>query len=75
MPLRAWPSEVIHEQNHASWELDPAAQAALGPTIARWLAGGWAEFIDLLAGHIADFDFEQASVCLKQMQTSVEKPS
>ena len=52
MPLRAWPSEVIHEQNHASWELDPAAQFALGPTIARWLAGGWAEFIDLLAGHM-----------------------
>jgi hypothetical protein len=52
MPLRAWPSAVIHEPNHASWELNPAAQAALGPTIARWLAGGWAEFIDLLKGHM-----------------------
>ena len=45
MPLRSWPSRCIHKQNHASWEDDPAAQEALGPTIAKWLATGVLEFV------------------------------
>ena len=45
MPLRSWPTMCIHKSNHASWELDPAAQLALGPTIAKWLAAGNLELV------------------------------
>ena len=45
MPLKAWPTMCIHKANHASWELDPAAQAALGPTLAKWLAAGNLELV------------------------------
>ena len=45
MPLKAWPTMCIHKSNHASWELDPEAQRALGPTIAKWLAAGNLELV------------------------------
>jgi hypothetical protein len=32
-------------RNHPSWEDDPAAQAALGPIIAKWLAQGVLEYV------------------------------
>ena len=45
MPKSATPSlrKVLH--NHPSWENDPAAQAALGPIIAKWLAQGVLEYV------------------------------
>ena len=45
MPLKVWPTMCIHKTNHASWELDPAAQTALGPTLAKWLAAGNLELV------------------------------
>ena len=45
MPLKAWPTMCIHKTNHASWELDPAAQTALGATLAKWLAAGNLELV------------------------------
>jgi len=45
MPLKAWPTACIHGRNHPSWEDNPAAQAALGPTLANWLYTGKLELV------------------------------
>jgi hypothetical protein len=45
MPLRGWPTACIHGRNHPSWENNPAAQAALGPTLANWLYTGKLELV------------------------------
>ena len=45
MPKLATPSQRKVLRNHPSWENDPAAQAALGPIIAKWLAQGVLEYV------------------------------
>ena len=45
MPKLATPSQRKELRNHPSWEDDPAAQAALGPIIAKWLAQGVLEYV------------------------------
>ena len=45
MPKIATPSQCKVLANHPSWEEDPAAQAALGPIIAKWLAQGVLEYV------------------------------
>jgi hypothetical protein len=45
MPKTATPSQRKVLRNHPSWENDPAAQAALGPIIAKWLAQGVLEYV------------------------------
>lgn len=45
MPKIATPSQCKSLPNHPSWEDDPAAQAALGPIIAKWLAQGVLEYV------------------------------
>ena len=45
MPKIATPSQRKVFRNHPSWEDDPAAQAALGPIIAKWLAQGVLEYV------------------------------
>jgi hypothetical protein len=45
MPKLATPSQRLVQRNHPSWEDDPAAQAALGPVIAKWLAQGVLEYV------------------------------
>jgi hypothetical protein len=45
MPKIASPSQRKVMRNHPSWEDDPAAQAALGPIIAKWLAQGVLEYV------------------------------
>jgi hypothetical protein len=44
MPKIATPSQRKTLRNHPSWEDDPAAQAALCPIIAKWLAQGVLEY-------------------------------
>ena len=46
MPKVAVPSQRRAFRNHPSWEDDPAAQAALGPIIAKWLAQGILEYVE-----------------------------
>jgi hypothetical protein len=46
MPKVAVPSQRRVFRNHPSWEDDPAAQAALGPIIAKWLAQGVLEYVE-----------------------------
>ena len=46
MPKVAVPSQQQVLRNHPSWEDDPAAQAALGPIIAKWLAQGVLEYVE-----------------------------
>ena len=45
MPKSSIPSQRKIIRNHPSWEDDPAAQAALGPIIAVWLAQGVLEYV------------------------------
>ena len=45
MPKIATPSQCKALRNHPSWEDDPAAQVALGPIIAKWLAQGVLEYV------------------------------
>ena len=45
MPKVATPSQRKTLRNHPSWEDDPAAQAALGPIIAKWLTQGVLEYV------------------------------
>ena len=45
MPKLATPSQRVSLRNHPSWEDDPAAQLALGPIIAKWLAQGVLEYV------------------------------
>ena len=45
MPKITTPSQCKVLRNHPSWEDDPAAQAALGPIIATWLAQGVLEYV------------------------------
>ena len=45
MPKIAIPSQRKVLRNHPSWENDPAAQKALGPIIAKWLAQGVLEYV------------------------------
>jgi hypothetical protein len=45
MPKITTPSQHKAFRNHPSWEDDPAAQAALGPIIAKWLAQGVLEYV------------------------------
>ena len=45
MPKIATPSQRVSLRNHPSWEDDPAAQLALGPIIAKWLAQGVLEYV------------------------------
>ena len=45
MPKIAVPSQRKVLRNHPSWEDDPAAQQALGPIIAKWLAQGVLEYV------------------------------
>ena len=45
MPKIAIPSQRKVLRNHPSWEDDPAAQKALGPIIAKWLAQGVLEYV------------------------------
>ena len=45
MPKIATPSQRVSLRNHPSWEGDPAAQLALGPIIAKWLAQGVLEYV------------------------------
>ena len=45
MPKITTPSQLKVLRNHPSWEDDPAAQAALGPIIAKWLAQGVLEYV------------------------------
>ena len=45
MPKITTPSQCTTLRNHPSWEDDPAAQAALGPIIAKWLAQGVLEYV------------------------------
>ena len=45
MPKLTTPSARTVLRNHPSWEDDPAAQAALGPIIAKWLAQGVLEYV------------------------------
>jgi hypothetical protein len=45
MPKIATPSQRLVQRNHPSWEDDPAAQSALGPVIAKWLAQGVLEYV------------------------------
>ena len=45
MPKITTPSQCKILRNHPSWEDDPAAQAALGPIIAKWLAQGVLEYV------------------------------
>ena len=47
MPKIATPSQCKTLANHPSWEDDPAAQAALGPIIAKWLVQGVLEYVHL----------------------------
>ena len=46
MPKVAVPSQQRIFRNHPSWEDDPAAKAALGPIIAKWLAQGVLEYVE-----------------------------
>jgi hypothetical protein len=46
MPKVAVPSQQQVLRNHPSWEDDPAARAALGPIIAKWLAQGVLEYVE-----------------------------
>jgi hypothetical protein len=46
MPKVAVPSQQRVFRNHPSWEDDPAARDALGPTIAKWLAQGVLEYVE-----------------------------
>ena len=45
MPKVSAPSQQTALRNHPSWENDPAAKAALGPVIAKWLASGVLEYV------------------------------
>ena len=45
MPKIATPSQRVSLRDHPSWEDDPAAQLALGPTIVKWLAPGVLEYV------------------------------
>ena len=45
MPKVSAPSQQTALRNHPSWEDDPAAKAALGPVIAKWLASGVLEYV------------------------------
>ena len=45
MPKWATPALRKVLRNHPSWEDDPAAQAALGPIIAKWLTQGVLEYV------------------------------
>ena len=45
MPKWATPALLKVLRNHPSWEDDPAAQAALGPIIAKWLTQGVLEYV------------------------------
>ena len=45
MPLQSWPTAGLHGRNHPSWENNPEAQAALGPTLANWLYSGKLEYV------------------------------
>jgi hypothetical protein len=45
MPKISSPSQRKILRNHPSWEDDPAAQAALGPIIAKWLTQGVLEYV------------------------------
>ena len=45
MPKITTPVQQKTLRNHPSWEDDPAAQAALGPIIAKWLAQGVLEYV------------------------------
>ena len=45
MPKISTPSQRVARRNHPSWEDDPAAQEALGPIIAKWLAQGVLEYV------------------------------
>jgi hypothetical protein len=45
LPKITTPSQLKVLRNHPSWEDDPAAQAALGPIIAKWLAQGVLEYV------------------------------
>ena len=44
MPRVSAPSQRTALRNHPSWENDEAAQRALGPVIAKWLATGVLEY-------------------------------
>ena len=46
MPKLTTPSQRKVLRNHPSWEDDPAAQVALGPIIAKWLAQGVLEYVE-----------------------------
>ena len=63
MPLQAWPTMCVHKPNHASWELDPAAQMALGPTLAKWIAAGNLE--QVLKGHAMPLYIEPCGAVAK----------
>lgn len=45
MPKIATPTRRKVQRNHPSWEDDLAAQEALGPIIAKWLAQGVLEYV------------------------------
>lgn len=45
MPKIASPTQRKVFKNHPSWEDNPAAQQALGPIIAKWLAQGVLEYV------------------------------
>ena len=45
MPLQSWPMAGLHGRNHHSWENNPEAQVALGPTLANWLYSGKLEYV------------------------------
>ena len=45
MPKIATPSQQRAFKNHPSFDGDPAAQRALGPVVAKWLAQGVLEYV------------------------------
>jgi len=45
MPKISSPTRFTYQKNHNSFEKDPAAQIALGPVLAKWLAQGVLEFV------------------------------
>jgi hypothetical protein len=57
MPKISSPSQRKILRNHPSWEDDPAAQAALGPIIAKWLAQGVFETLNTSSGMIGSRSF------------------
>ena len=43
--MDATTTDIVHGRNHPSWENNPEAQAALGPTLANWLYSRKLEYV------------------------------